>query len=115
MCICLNTEEAGQSNDYVCSDGEQEAYMEFLATGTNEKLKGTNDNWNYDYLNSNPATYHQLKYNNWSPSSCSSCSNSASSPLETQKQTTKSEWKESEWSEEQLSALIVTNQFEKVQ
>ena len=62
----------------------------------------------YDYLNSNPATYHQLKYNNWSPSSCSSCSNSASSPFETQKQTAKSDWKDfnfSEWFEEQLSAF----------
>ena len=57
------------------------------------------------YLNSNPATYHQLKYNNWSPPSCSSCSNSPSSPFETQKQATMSDFNFTQWFEEQLSAF----------
>jgi hypothetical protein len=66
---------------------------------------------NPPYLNSNPATYHQLKYNNWSPPSCSSCSNSLNSPnnsFETQKQATCSDWNDfnfSEWFEEQLIAF----------
>ena len=42
----------GKNNDHTCSDDElddiadEEAYMEFIATGTSEKLKDTNDNWN---------------------------------------------------------------------
>ena len=48
----MSKQKRGQKNDHTCSDDElddiadEEAYMEFLATGTNEKLKDTNDNWN---------------------------------------------------------------------
>jgi hypothetical protein len=60
------------------------------------------------YLNSSPASYHQLKYNKWSPSSCSSCSDSPSSPSETQKQSANPQWNDfnfTQWFEQQLSAF----------
>lgn len=60
---------------------------------------------------SKPPTYHQTKYNSWSPSSCSSCSNCPSSPFETQNETV-NQWNNitfTQWYEQQLSAFVMSD------
>ena len=50
--VQMSKQRRGQSSDLTCSHDKlddianKEVYMDFLATGNNEKLKDTNDNWN---------------------------------------------------------------------
>ena len=97
-----------ESDNILCSSNSPAVHQHSKVEGISKEECGLAGQLTSRYPNPNPATYHQLKYNNWSPSSCSSGSNSPSSPFTTQKQAAKSDWNDfnfSEWFEEQLSSF----------
>lgn len=72
-------------------------------------LAGQSSSHEISYSQCSPPTYHQLKYNSLSPSSCSSCSNCPSSPFETQNESVNqcNNITFTQWFEQQLSAFEV--------